>query len=200
MEGKFIVFEGLDGSGLSTHAEILKEFLKRDGRPAILTKEQTITMIGGLIKSILRKEIITSPLALQLLFVADRAHHLSSEIEPALQEGKIVISDRYIFSTVAFGAFDIDMEFLKLINSKFRIPDLTFIIDAPPEVCIKRISEQRLSHLELFEEKEKLEKIRNNYMKLKDYFPNVYVINSNRPVEEVAKEIREIALKFIKKS
>lgn len=199
MEGKFIVFEGLDGSGLSTHAEILKEFLKRDGRPAILTKEQTITMIGGLIKSVLRKEITTSSLALQLLFVADRAHHLFSEVEPALKEGKIVISDRYIFSTIAFGSLDIDMDFLKSINSKFRVPDLTFIIDASPEICLKRISEQRLSHLELFEQKEKLEKIRNNYMKLKDYFPNVYIINSNRPIEEVAKEIREIALKSIKK-
>ncbi len=197
MEGKFIVFEGLDGSGLSTQVELLKNFLKSSGRPAILTKEQTIQMIGGLIKSILRKEIITSSLALQLLFVADRAHHLSSEIEPALKEGKVVISDRYIFSTIAFGSLDVDMEFLKLINSKFRIPDLTFIIDAPPEVCIKRISEQRLSHLELFEEKEKLEKIRSNYMKLRDYFPNVYVINSDRPIEEVAEEIREITLKSI---
>jgi len=198
MSGKFIVFEGLDGSGLSTQALMLKEFLSKKGKKVILTKEQTDNAIGGLIKSFLKKHFETSPLALQFLFVADRAYHLDKEIEPALKEGKIIISDRYLFSTLAFGALDIDMEFLKTINSKFRKPDLTFIIDCSPEICLKRISGERF-HAELFEEKEKLEKVRKNYLSLKDYFPNTYIIDGdrNRTKEEVFDDIKKIVDKII---
>lgn len=196
MEGKFIAIEGLDGSGLSTQASMLKGYLMKKGKEVILTKEQTDGVIGGLIKSSLKKDFKTSPLALQFLFVADRNHHLETEIEPALREGKIVISDRYLFSTLAFGALDIDMRFLKLINLKFRKPDLTFILDCPPEVCLSRISKERF-HLELFEEKEKMEKIRRNYLSLKNYFPNVYVIEANKSKEEVFEDIRKIVDKII---
>ena len=98
MQGKFIVFEGLDGSGLSTQSTMLKEYLLKIGRKTVLTKEQTDNFIGGLIKSSLKEQIRISPLTLQLMFVADRSHHLDSEIEPALKEGKIVISDRYLLT------------------------------------------------------------------------------------------------------
>ncbi len=191
----FIVFEGLDGSGLSTHAELLKKSLTEKGKQVVLTKEQTVNFIGGIIKSVLRKDMRISPLTLQLLFTADRAHHLFSEIEPELEKGRIVISDRYIFSTLAFGGLDLDIEFLKQINSKFRTPDLTFVIDVPPEVCLERIRKARFEHLELFEGKEKFEKVRENFLSLKNYFPNVHVINGNRPIEEVAEEIQQIVLK-----
>jgi dTMP kinase len=188
----FIVFEGLDGSGLSTHAINLRNYLMKKGKRILLTKEQTDGVIGGLIKSYLKKEWKVSPLTLQLLFVADRAHHLDREIEPSLNEGKIVISDRYIFSTLAFGGLDINMKFLKTINSKFRKPDLTFILDCPAEVCLERLNRTRFSHLELFEEKSKMEKIRKNYLSFKNYFPHVYVINANRSIEQVFEDIRKI--------
>jgi len=191
MNGKFIVFEGLDGSGLSTQSLLLKEYLSKRGKNVILTKEQTDNFIGGIIKSSLKKHIKISNLTLQFMFVADRSHHLEAEIEPALEEGRVVISDRYIFSTLAFGSLDIDIDFLKIINSKFKIPDLTFIIDCPPEVCLKRISEERF-HLEFFEEKYKMDKIREKYLSLKKYFPNVYVINGDRSKKEVFEDIRKI--------
>ncbi|MHA2339887.1 MAG: dTMP kinase [Candidatus Hodarchaeales archaeon] len=191
MSGKFIVFEGVDGSGLSTHSRLLKEYLLKKGKTVIQTKEQTDGAIGGLIKSCLKKEWKSSPLALKLLFTADRAHHLANEIEPALEQDKIVICDRYIFSTIAFGALGVDEEFLKTINSKFRKPDLTFIMNCPADVCLKRIGEERFSQ-ELFEEKEKMEKIRDNYLSLKDYFPDVFVVDTNRPKEEVFEEIKKV--------
>ena len=196
MTGKFIVFEGLDGSGLSTQAMMLKEYLLKKREKVVLTKEQTDNFIGGLIKSALKEHIKTSPLTLQLMFIADRSQHLDSEIEPALKEGKIIISDRYIFSTLAFGSLDVNMEFLKTINSKFREPDLTFIIDCPPKVCLERISKERF-HAELFEEKNRLEKVRKNYMFLKDYFPNVYIINGNKTKREVFEDIKKIVDKII---
>lgn len=191
MQGKLIVFEGLDGAGLSTQASMLRDYFHKNGKPSLLTKEPTDRTIGGLIKSSLKHEWKTSSVALQLLFAADRAHHLSVEIKPALKDGIIVISDRYIFSTLAFGALDIDMEFLKAINSKFRKPDLTFILDVPPEVCLERLLKDRY-HIELFEVNEKLENVRKNYLSLKDYFPNVYIIDGNKTKEEVFEDIRKI--------
>lgn len=165
-------------------------------KKAVLTKEQTDNFIGGLIKSALKGHIKISPLTLQLMFIADRSQHLDSEIEPAIKEDKIIISDRYLFSTLAFGSLDVNLDFLKMINSKFREPDLTFIIDCPPSVCLKRISKERF-HAELFEEKNRLEKVRKNYLSLKDYFPNVYVINGNKSKKEVFEDIRKIVDKII---
>jgi len=191
MPGKFIVFEGLDGAGLSTQAFELRNFLIAQGYNVILTKEQTDGLIGGLIKSCLKKEWKTSLLALQMLFTADRAHHLGEEVEPALAEGKMVICDRYFFSTVAFGALQVDRDFLKKINSKFRVPDITFILDCPTDVCLERINKGRFSS-ELFEEKEKMEKVRQNYSHLAKEYPNVFVIDSNRPAKEISKEIFSI--------
>jgi len=196
MQGKFIALEGLDGSGLSTQSMMLKEYLLKTGKKAVLTKEQTDNFIGGLIKSSLKEHIKTSSLTLQLMFVADRSHHLESEIEPAIKEGKIVISDRYLFSTLAFGSLDVDIDFLKLINSKFRKPDLTFIIDCSPEVCLERISKERF-HSEVYEEKNKLERVRKNYMSLKNYFPNVYIIDGNRSKEEVFEDVKKIVEKIM---
>ncbi|MFH0987219.1 MAG: dTMP kinase [Candidatus Micrarchaeota archaeon] len=195
----FIVFEGLDGSGQSTQSNALKDYLIDEKKvDVMLTKEQTDGFIGGLIKAGLKHEWKTSPLGLQLLFVADRAHHLFAEIEPALDVGKIVISDRYIFSTLAFGALGADMDFLKMINSKFRKPDVTFILDTPPEVCLERIKRSRFQHLELFEKIEMMKKIRENYLSLKSYFPNVYIINGNRTKDEIHKEIVGIIEKHMK--
>lgn len=195
MPGKFVVFEGLDGSGLSTQALMLRDWLLAKANNVVLTKEQTDGAIGGLIKSCLKHEWKTSPLALQLLFVADRAHHLAAEIEPALAEGKNVICDRYIFSTLAFGALGVDLGFLKMANSKFRVPDITFITDCPPEVCLQRIGKSRFSHTELFEDKAKFEKIRANYHDLVKMWPNVHLIDSNRPKEVVFADIRAIVEK-----
>lgn len=196
MPGKLVAFEGLDGSGLSTQANLLRDYLSNKGIPVILTKEQTDGSIGGLIKSSLRDEWKTSPLALQLLFAADRAHHLASEIEPALEEGKTVICDRYILSSLAFGSLNIDMKFMKEVNSKFREPDLTFIIDTEPKECLKRIKKSRF-HIELFEDEKKLTEIRKNFLSIKNMFPNTYVVNGNRKIEDVFDEIRKVVEKIL---
>jgi dTMP kinase len=192
MAALLIAFDGLDGSGLSTQANLLRNYLADKGVPVILTKEQTDGSIGGLIKSSLRAEWKTSPLALQLLFAADRAHHLASEIEPSLEEGKTVICDRYILSSLAFGSLNIDMEFMKSINSKFRLPDMTFIINTDPKECLSRIKKSRF-HVELFEDEKKLTEIRKNFLSIKNMFPDTYVIDGNRKIEEVFSEIRKIA-------
>jgi dTMP kinase len=105
----FIAFEGLDGSGSSTQSRILAEKLEAKGHKVLLTKEPTKdTPIGGLIREVLQRKLPATPEGLQFLFSADRAEHLKRDIEPALANGKVVITDRYMFSTIAYGALDIE--------------------------------------------------------------------------------------------
>ncbi|MCX6808981.1 MAG: dTMP kinase, partial [Candidatus Berkelbacteria bacterium] len=126
---------------------------------------------------------------LQLLFAADRAHHLSREIIPSLEKGKIIISDRYFFSTVAFGSIDLDYEWLLALNEQFVQPDITFLLKVPPKECIRRISKSR-NDFELFEQEKKLEKVWQTYAKLSrksEY--NIVVIDGTLPVAEVLDKI-----------
>ena len=189
MRGKFIVFEGLDGSGITTQATLLRNFLiaKKD---IILTKEPTDGLIGGLIKSSLRKEWRINPTALQMLFAADRSHHLDSEIEPSLKKGKYVICDRYVLSSLAYGGLEVSMPILKQLNANFRKPDLTIFIDTQPAICVERMKKAR-PHVELFEEQHKLEQIRKNYLSLKGFFPETVVIDGNRTPEEVLNDVKK---------
>jgi len=197
MKGKLIVFEGIDGAGLTTQAELLEKYLKEKKYEVVITKEPTNNLIGGLIRAALKKEWLTSNRTLQLLFSADRAHHLEKEIIPALENGKIVISDRYFISTIAYGMIELEKDWLKALNSKFLLPDAIFIIDVPVEVSIERIKASRF-RFELFEEKKKLEKIRNNFLELSKEYKNCFVINGNRSIEEVHKEIVKIVKEKLK--
>jgi len=190
-EGILIVIEGLDGAGLSTQAMLLAEYLRGKSKKVLLTKEPTSSPIGALIKSALSRNQEVSLFTLQLLFAADRAEHLEHVIEPALRTDTIVISDRYILSSLAFGSVDNDLEFLKQINSRFRRPDLTVIIDTPPKVCLERIKKNR-DNIELFEEERKLERVRNQFFVLKDYFEHTVVVDGAREKEKVSKDIRAI--------
>ncbi len=197
--GIFIVLEGPDGSGQSTQTELLARWFKKNNRRVFVTKEPTNSLIGGIIRSILKKEWQVDMKTLQLLFAADRAYHLRAEIEPFLKKGIDVISDRYILSTLAFGSLEEELKWLKEINSKFLEPDLTFILNVPGKVCAERIARSRFS-FEIFETADKLEKIRNNYIGLKDYQKNIHVIvGDGRKSEEIHKEIVGIVEKYCKK-
>lgn len=186
--GLFIVIEGLDGSGGTTQCRLLQNYLDIKGIKSLVTKEPTNNLIGGLIRGVLTHDWSINPEGLQLLFCADRAHHLEKEIIPALEKGITVICDRYLFSTLAFGAVDCGMEWLKVLNQKFLQPDIAFILEVDPIECVKRISEGR-SRMELFENKEKLVKVLANYRRLGQEFPNLIIIDGNRGQETVLKEI-----------
>lgn len=190
-EGLFIVFEGLDGSGLSTQAARLAAFLTRRGEAVLLTKEPTRSPIGQLIRAALNRHLAFSPLTLQLLFAADRSEHLATEIEPAVQAKKIVISDRYILSSLAFGSVDLELAALQQLNARFRVPDLTIMLDTPPRVCLARIRDNRET-IELFEEQERLERVRAQYLALQAHFANTVIIAGDRPVEAVSREIQAV--------
>ena len=189
----FIAFEGLDGSGSSTQSRLLAEKLEVNGHAVFLTKEPTSdSPIGKLIREVLQHKWECSPEGLQLLFSADRAEHLKNKIEPALKSGQIVITDRYFFSTIAYGALAIlDMDWLKALSKHFRIPDITFLFKLDPKICIERI-QGRGSSFELFENHEKLKAIRETYEKIAQEYPNFHVIDADRSIEEISEEIWNI--------
>ena len=186
----FIAFEGLDGSGSSTQSRILADKLEGSGHIALLTKEPTNdSPLGKLIREVLQHKWEASPEGLQLLFSADRAEHLKNEIEPALLNGQIVLTDRYFFSTIAYGALAVeDVEWLKSLSKHFRIPDITFLFKLDPKICIERIS-GRGSDFELFEQQEKLKIIWENYEKIAKEYPNFHIIDASNSIEEISEEI-----------
>ena len=187
MQPLFIALEGLDGSGQSTQADLLAAKLNKD-RKSIVTKEPTNNLIGGLIRAQLTKEWSATQECLQLLFAADRAHHIERVVEPALARGYNIITDRYMFSSIAYGAVSADKGWLKQINSKFRLPDHTFFLDVPPEVCIERMEKSRLE-FELFEQLDYLKKVRENYLQLAKEYKNFHVVNGNQEREAVLSDI-----------
>ncbi|HBT81187.1 dTMP kinase [Candidatus Giovannonibacteria bacterium RIFCSPHIGHO2_01_FULL_48_47] len=187
----FIVFEGLDGSGHSTQADLLKNFLEKRGRKILLTKEPTLDSAAGRkIRKTLEHKIKLNPKELQDLFTKDRAQHLKKTILPALKRGQFVISDRYFFSTFAFGAASgVNLPYLIRQNKKFLHPDITFILDVKPQTSIFRI-EKRGKPKELFEKIEKLSKVREVYRSFPKKFKNVYMINGEKSIGEVFKQIK----------
>lgn len=195
--GKFIVIEGLDGSGKSSQGQLLVEFLEEAGKEVVRTKEQTCDSEAGLeIKKILQGKIITSPLELQRLFVQDRKEHLENQIIPELKDGKFVVCERYAPSTVAFGgSVGLDIDLLVRMNDNFLLPDLTIILGVSPESCVERIN-ARGEPDELFEKKEKLAKVSQVYKKIPEIYKNVIVVDGEKSKEEVFGKIKE-AIKVV---
>ncbi|MFA5878161.1 MAG: dTMP kinase [Candidatus Staskawiczbacteria bacterium] len=197
--GKFIVFEGLDGSGQSTQAGKLFDFLNlpeqklKFGHTGVhLTKEPTSSLIGGLIRSQLTHEWKSSQNCLQLLFSADRANHLEKEIIPLLERGITVVCDRYFFSTIAYGSLDIkDREWLVNLNKNFLFPDITFLLKVSPRICMERIQKTRYE-INLFEREEMLTRVWENFDRLAKEFEKVHVIQGEGPLEKIHQEIVQI--------
>lgn len=196
--GKFIVIEGLDGSGKSAQIELLVSFLKDIGKKVILTKEPTVdSKAGRKVKQVLKGEIKTGPLELQKLYIQDRKEHLENKVIPALKEEKFVVSSRYAFSTFAYGASDgLNVDLLIKMNEQFLLPNLTIIIDVSPESCIQRI-EGRGESKELFEKKEKLIKVNKFYKKIPEMFENVIMVNGERTIPEVFEKVKKIIEKIL---
>jgi len=196
--GKFIVVEGLDGSGKSAQIDLVIDFLKKQGKEVIVTKEPTVdSEAGRKVKQALRKEIFVEPLELQKLYVQDRKEYLENKVIPALKQGKFIVSSRYAFSTFAYGYSDgLNVDQLIDLNKEFLLPDLTIVVDVNPESCIKRI-EGRGEPKELFEQLEKLTKVNEIYKKLPEMFKNVFVVNGEKPITEVFKEIKKVVNKIL---
>ncbi len=189
MKGKFIVFEGIDGAGSTTQTNLLFKYLKSKGKKVVETCEPTDGPIGKLIRKALRGEVKFSWEALQLMYSADRADHLDKLILPSLKTDKVVISDRYYFSTYAYGQLNLDGKWLRGLSPNFPMPDTTFLVDVPVPTAMKRIKTSR-GKKELFEKEKFLEKVRKNYLDLAKEFKFI-VLDGTKAKEKIAKEVIE---------
>ena len=143
--GKFITFEGCDGCGKSTQLRLLSEYLEKNGVPHIFTREPGGGKISEAIREILRngKNSEMTDACEALLYAAARVQHLSDRVEPALNEGKLVVCDRYVDSSLAYQAYarGLGTDFIGKINAyalEHYLPDVTVFIDLTPEAAFKR--------------------------------------------------------------
>ncbi len=192
--GVFFTIEGIDGSGKTTQSKDLVDSLIKNGFNAVYTMEPSKGQIGTFIKEkiILNKKV--SPEVEALLFAADRFEHINSEILPLLREGKIVVSDRYVYASIAYqGAQGIDLEWIESLNYFTIEPDLAIYIDIPPSVGISRKKGKK----SVFENLESLSKVRKIYQDLVDK-GNLISINGMKNREEIGKDLYKLALETIK--
>ncbi len=200
--GKFIVFEGIDGSGKSTQIKLLAEKLSERGEQCHLTLEPTYGMVGTLVHDILSKKIKADPKVTAGLFVADRLDHLMNDndgIVKMVREGKTVLCDRYYFSSYAYQGSEVPLEWVidanRLCADTMRA-DYTIFIDVSPEAAMDRINKNR-DETELFENVEKLTAVRNAYLAAFDMMrnrENILIINGDQSIEKVAEDIEKAIL------
>lgn len=182
--GKFIVFEGTDGSGKSTQAKMLLKYLAGKNIPCYLTFEPTDSFVGAFLRAILSGRAETDEHTIAALFAADRLDHIQNGvngIKKKLNEGTWVICDRYYFSSFAYNGGQADLEWvidLNLPAMKMLPPDLTFFLDLPPEEGMARIL--RRGKAERYETLEKQKTIRRRFFDAFSRFPeeNVKIIKS----------------------
>lgn len=159
-KGVFIVFEGTDGTGKSTQLSLLADFLRAKGFPVITTKEPTEGRYGQEIRRLYTRRSSCTPREELQLFLDDRKEHVTTLITPAVEAGKIVLSDRYFLSTVAYqGALGFDVDELIDLNSFAPPPDLALVFHAPLETGRKRITAGRGEALNDFEQQDYLIKV-----------------------------------------
>ena len=176
--GCFIVFEGIEGSGKTTASRNLQKYLTTKGYKATWTREPTSSKIGSLIEDILRSETAVAEEAIPLLFAADRADHTKRVIVPAIKKGHIVISDRYVHSSLAYQKSGMGKAFkrdwLEKINKYAINPDLVIFLDVTPEEGLSRIGKwQRIHDDKFFEDMETQKRIRDAYHE---------ILNLNKPL------------------
>lgn len=195
--GRFIAFEGIDGSGKSTQAAILAKRLKQEGIRCYMTMEPTNAPIGSLIRQVLTGRVRMDNRAIAGLFAADRLDHLLNDVDGILakvQQGTTVITDRYYFSSYAYHSVDAPMEWVIKTNEQSSMllrPTITIFIDISPDEALERIAKNRF-HQELFEEKSRLVQVRNNYKKAFELLENeekVIIIDGSQTQDEVAASI-----------
>ena len=203
MNGIFITFEGTDASGKTTQIGLLSEYLEKKGVPHIVTREPGGTAIGEKIRTIIldKENSEMLPATEALLYAASRAQLTGQVVRPALREGKVVISDRFLDSSIAYQGYGRNLgDMIRRINEpavEGLKPDLTILLKTDPAAMRKR----RDASLEDRMDSQKLEfhrEVLRGYLTLSQEEPErFFVIDGERPVDDIAKAIRERVGRFV---
>jgi len=196
-KGLFITFEGADGCGKTTQQKLAAKYLEEKGFKVVLTREPGATNLGKQLREILlHYDGEVSDRAESFLFLADRAQHIDMLVNPAVEDGKIVLCDRHIDSTVAYQGYGrgIDIERLKLLNNiatNGKKPDLTIVFDVDVKTSQSRLGDS----------KDRMEsagaefhnKVRHGYLELAKEEPQrIKVVDATKSIEEVFKDVVNI--------
>lgn len=203
--GKFIVFEGIDGSGKSTQIKLLSQALEKNNIEYQSTLEPTYGMVGAVLHEILSGKVKADPKVTASLFVADRLDHILNDKDGLLKninDGKTIICDRYYFSSYAYQSVEVPREWVISANrlaADTLKPDVTIFIDIPAEVAMERISQNR-ENIELYENLERLAAVREGYFSafelLKDD-ENIFIVDGSQTPEKIAEEIKNYVFKNV---
>ena len=196
-KGLFITFEGADGCGKTTQMKLLAEYLKQQGKNVVLTREPGGKGLGEKVREILLNyDGPVSDRCESFLFLADRAQNIDIIVNPAVEDGKIVLCDRHIDSTVAYQGYGrgLDIERINKLNdiaTNGKKPDLTFVFDIDVETSMKRVGK----------EKDRMEsagidlhnRVRKGYLELAKQEPQrIKVLDATKSIEEIHKNVVEI--------
>ncbi len=202
---RFVTIEGGDGSGKSRQVGLLDEYLEARGVPRLLTREPGDTPLGKQLRKLLlegRRESLSNETEL-FLILADRAQHVREVVRPALEEGKLVVSDRYADSTLAYQGYGRGMDLkmlrrLNLVATGGTMPELTIILDCPVEVALARAAgrrDGRAARENRFEAEGTAfqRRVREGFLELAQAEPSrCVVIPTAGPVMEAQEEMRRI--------
>jgi dTMP kinase len=198
MKGKgfFICVEGLDGCGKTTQAKLLVDRLKVVYN-AVYTTEPSQGNVGQFIKEYcLDVEQRGSSVVEALLFAADRSEHVKKEIMPALNRGELVISDRYLYSSLAYqGAAGVDLNWIRQINKHAMKPDLAVFIDVHPETVVQRLKPRK----SVMENLETQRRVREVYMRFVES-GELTLVDGNASKEKVGEELLRMVLAFLERA
>lgn len=194
----FIVFEGIDSSGKTTQAELLKNYFVTTEQQVVISPEPSNGIIGNLIRQALKQRIIFCEdrdlfnEQMAYLFAADRHDHLYNDVDGVfklIENNYHVISTRYYFSSLAYNGDNAEqLDLIRKLNARFPNPDLTVYIDIPVEVSLARLQERSVR--EIYETKAKLTKVREQYQKIfQEYRGKAMTIKGTQEPEQIHRQI-----------
>jgi hypothetical protein len=201
---RFIVFEGIDGSGTTTQLNRLLKFFGNSGVKAIGTQEPTSSPIGLLIRDFLNKRQDFASETVVRLFATDRCQHIYGKegIVECLEKGFLVCSDRYLFSSLAYQGFGEEKAKVTKENEDFPLPSILFFLDIEPKKALERI-EKRGSEKEIYENINFLTKVRENYLEIIEFYRShhpemkIFIFDATKTEEDIAKRIEEVVMSSI---
>jgi dTMP kinase len=203
LKGRFIVFEGLDGSGTTTQTAFLANWLDSKGLEVVATKEPTDGLWGGIIRGVLKGELDSHPLSLCHAFMADRIDHIQKlQNQTNRYKRPIILSDRYQLSYLAYQQKDThkSIEWLHRTQQGLPVPDITIFLDVPPTTCFERMKKSRITQ-ERYENINILERISEGYYNAIDFLhihgQNIKILDGTLPILKLHEKIVSIVQDFL---